>query len=59
MTDVLIQLIEDVGLIGPELTELILEQFDKFGKVNLGTLCIIQRTYIFLKKNRIPRTQLI
>lgn len=33
MTDVLIQLIEDVRILGPELTELILEQFDKFEKV--------------------------
>lgn len=33
MTDVLIQLLEDVGLLGTELTELILEQFEKFEKV--------------------------
>lgn len=33
MTDVLIQLIEDVGVSSPELTELILEQFEKYDKV--------------------------
>lgn len=33
MTDVLIQLIEEVRILGPELTELILEQFEKFEKV--------------------------
>ncbi|KAI8080901.1 armadillo-type protein [Thamnidium elegans] len=32
MTDVLIQLIEEVRILGPELTELILEQFEKFEK---------------------------
>ncbi|KAI9485716.1 MAG: armadillo-type protein [Benjaminiella poitrasii] len=32
MTDVLIQLIDDVGVLGPELTELILEQFEKHEK---------------------------
>lgn len=33
MTDVLIQLIEDVGILGQEMTELILEQFDTYDKV--------------------------
>lgn len=33
MTDVLIQLIEDVNILGQEMTELILEQFDRFDKV--------------------------
>ncbi|CEP19463.1 hypothetical protein [Parasitella parasitica] len=32
MTDVLIQLIEDVGILGQEMTELILEQFERFDK---------------------------
>ncbi|KAL9541955.1 hypothetical protein MBANPS3_008853 [Mucor bainieri] len=32
MTDVLIQLIEDVNILGQEMTELILEQFDQFDK---------------------------
>ncbi|KAI8646023.1 armadillo-type protein [Parasitella parasitica] len=32
MTDVLIQLIEDVGILGQEMTELILEQFERFEK---------------------------
>ncbi|CAO3633172.1 unnamed protein product [Mucor fragilis] len=32
MTDVLIQLIEDVNILGQEMTELILEQFDRFDK---------------------------
>ncbi|KAI8348451.1 armadillo-type protein [Choanephora cucurbitarum] len=32
MTDVLIQLIDDVGISSPEFTEIILEQFDKFEK---------------------------
>ena len=33
MTDILIQLIEDVGILGQEMTELILEQFDTYDKV--------------------------
>lgn len=32
MTDILIQLIEDVGILGQEMTELILEQFDTYDK---------------------------
>lgn len=33
MTDVLIQLIEDVNILGQEMTELLLEQFERFDKV--------------------------
>lgn len=33
MTDILIQLLEDVGILGAEITELILEEFEKFDKV--------------------------
>lgn len=33
MTDVLIQLIEDVGILGQETTELIMEQFERYNKV--------------------------
>jgi hypothetical protein len=32
MTDILIQLVEDVGISSPELTELILEQFENHEK---------------------------
>lgn len=38
MTDVLIQLIEDVGILGQEMTELILEQFDTYDKVKKRSL---------------------
>lgn len=36
MTDVLIQILEDVKILGTEITEYILEQFEKFDKVWLS-----------------------
>lgn len=57
MTDVLIQLIEDVGLLGPELTELILEQFDKFEKVKVHGLSTAYHDIDIFYRD--PSTQLI
>jgi hypothetical protein len=48
MTDILIQLIEDVGILGAEVTELILEQFDKFEKVTIKVCLIKKKPFFFI-----------
>lgn len=41
MTDVLIQILEEVKILGSEITELILEQFEKFEKVRKNAFYLI------------------
>jgi hypothetical protein len=60
MTDILIQLIEDVGILGSEIASMVVEQFERFEKVHvtvtlaadkilyLMQLCILYRAQVIL-----------